>query len=410
MSKKHPSLDIVSSDGSELAEKKIILCISGSVAAYKSIELARLLMRHGADVTCVASKAATDLIKPSYFKWATGNEVITKLTGNLEHIKVADYKQSDLIVVYPCTANTLGKLANGIDDTPISTVLSVGLGSKIPIVIGLAMHQAMYENPAVVKNIEFLKNKVDFISPNFVEGKAKAAEPEEILGKILQKFGSSRALKGKKVLITAGPTIEYIDPVRVITNQSTGKTGVLLASEFVSAGSKVTMIYGPGIEIPPKGAKVIRVQTSNEMRDALRKELRQKFDIVILAAAASDYTLENPSKGKIHSDLLRISLKLKRVPKMIDDVKKIQSNLFLVSFKAETNISKKDLIGRAREKINHSGCDLVIANDIGTKRYKENPDYNNVLAIDSDKIKESGWKSKSKVVRFIRNEIESRFS
>lgn len=403
-------MDIVGSDGSELVGKKIILCISGSVAAYKSIELARLLMRHGANVTCVASKAATDLIKPSYFKWATGNEVITKLTGDLEHIKVADYKQSDCIVVYPCTANTLGKLANGIDDTPISTVLSVGLGSKIPIVIGLAMHQAMYENPAVVKNIEFLKNKVDFISPNFIEGKAKAAEPEEILDKILQKFGSSNALKGKKILITAGPTIEYIDPVRVITNQSTGKTGVLLASEFVSAGSKVTMIYGPGIEIPPKGAKVIRVQTSNEMRDSLRKELRQKFDIVILAAAASDYTLEKPSKGKIHSDLLRISLKLKRVPKMINDVKKIQNNVFLVGFKAETNISKRDLIDKAREKINNSGCDLVIANDIGTKRYKKNPEYNNVLVIDSDKIKESGWKSKSKVVKFIRKEIEYRIS
>jgi phosphopantothenoylcysteine decarboxylase/phosphopantothenate--cysteine ligase len=407
---KHPSLDIVGSDGTELAGKKIILCISGSVAAYKSIELARLFMRHGADVTCVASKAATDLIKPSYFKWATGNEVITKLTGNLEHIKVADYKQSDCIIVYPCTANTLGKLANGIDDTPISTVLSVGLGSKIPIVIGLAMHQAMYENPAVIKNIEFLKNKVDFISPNFVEGKAKAAEPEDILETILQKFGSSSVLKGKKVLITAGPTIEFIDPVRVITNQSTGKTGVLLASEFVSAGSKVTMIYGPGVEIPPKGARVIRVQTSSQMIDALRKELRQKFDIVILAAAASDYTLEKPSKTKIHSDLLRISLKLKRVPKMINEVKKIQRDVFLVGFKAETSISKKDLINKAREKMNQASCDLMIANDIGTKRYKKNPDYNNVLVIDSDKIIESGWKNKSKIVKFIRNEIESRFS
>ncbi|MGI0093862.1 MAG: bifunctional phosphopantothenoylcysteine decarboxylase/phosphopantothenate--cysteine ligase CoaBC, partial [Nitrosotalea sp.] len=367
---KHPSLDIVGSDGTGLAGKKIILCISGSVAAYKSIELARLLMRHGADVICVASKAATDLIQPSYFKWATGNQVITKLTGDLEHIKVADYKQSDVIIVYPCTANTLGKLANGIDDTPISTVLSVGLGSKIPIVIALAMHQAMYENPAVVKNIEFLKNKVDFISPKFIEGKAKAAEPEEILDRILQKFGLSDTLKGKKVLITAGPTIEHIDPVRVITNQSTGKTGVLLASEFVSAGSQVTLIYGPGAEVPPKGAKVIRVQTSGEMSNALRKEMRQKLDIVILAAAVSDYTLEKQHKTKLNSDLSTISLKLKRVPKMINDVKKIQKDVFLVGFKAETNISKRDLIEKAREKITQSSCDLVIANDIGTKRYR----------------------------------------
>ncbi|SMH71997.1 bifunctional phosphopantothenoylcysteine decarboxylase/phosphopantothenate--cysteine ligase CoaBC [Candidatus Nitrosotalea okcheonensis] len=408
MSKKHPSLDIVSSDGTGLAGKKIILCISGSVAAYKSIELARLLMRHGADVICVASKAATDLIKPSYFKWATGNQVITKLTGDLEHIKVADYKQSDLIIVYPCTANTLGKLANGIDDTPISTVLSVGLGSKIPIIIALAMHQAMYENPAVINNVEFLKNKVDFISPKFIEGKAKAAEPEEILDLILQKFGLSPVLKGKKVLITAGPTIEYIDPVRVITNQSTGKTGVLLASEFVSAGCQVTLIYGPGTEAPPKGAKLIRVQTSGEMGGALRKEMRQKWDIIILAAAISDYTPEKPHRAKINSDLLRISLKLKRVPKMINDVKKIQRDVFLVGFKAEANIPKRDLINKAREKIVQSDCDLVIANDIGTKRYRKNPDYNNVISVDSKTFKESGWKNKSKIVKFIRNEIEKR--
>ena len=410
MVEKHPSLDIVSSNGTELAGKKIILCISGSVAAYKAIELARLFMRHGADVTCVASKAATDLIQPSYFKWATGNQVITKLTGDLEHIKVADYKQSDCIMVYPCTANTLGKLANGIDDTPISTVLSVGLGSKIPIVIALAMHKAMYENPAVVKNIEFLKNKVDFISPSFVEGKAKAAEPEEILDYTLQKFGSSPVLKGKKILITAGPTIEYIDPVRVITNQSTGKTGVLLASELVSAGAKVTLIYGSGTETPPKGAKVIPVKTSGQMSTALKKEMRQKFDIVILAAAASDYTPEKPKRTKLDSDLLRISLKLTRVPKMINDVKKLQRDTFLVGFKAEANVSKKELIRKAREKMVQSDCDLVIANDIGTKRYKKNPSYNSVIAVNSKTFTESGWKSKAKVVKFIKTQIENNFS
>jgi len=405
---KHPSLDIVGSDGTELAGKKIVLCISGSVAAYKSIELARLLMRHGGDVTCVASKAATDLIQPSYFKWATGNPVITKLTGDLEHIKVADYKQSDLIVVYPCTANTLGKLANGIDDTPISTVLSVGLGSKIPIIIALAMHQAMYENPAVVHNIEFLKNKVDFISPKFIEGKAKAAEPEEILDVILERFGSSPVLKGKKVLMTAGPTIEYIDPVRVITNQSTGKTGVFLASEFVSAGAKVTLIYGPGTEIPPKGAKVVHVKTSGEMSEALKKEMRKPWDIVILAAAVSDYTPEKPSKTKLDSDSSKISLKMKKVPKMINGIKKIQKDVFLVGFKAETGVSKKQLIKKAREKITQANCDLVIANDIGTKRYKENPGYNNVISVDSKSVTESGWKDKTKIVRFIRKEIEKR--
>jgi phosphopantothenoylcysteine decarboxylase/phosphopantothenate--cysteine ligase len=403
----HPSLDIVSSDGTELAGKKIVLCITGSVAAYKAIELARLFMRHGANVICVTSNAATDLIKPSYFKWATGNEVITKLTGDLEHIKVADYKQSDLIVVYPCTANTLGKLANGIDDTPISTVLSVGFGSKIPIVISLAMHQAMYENPSVVKNIEFLKDKVDFISPQFVEDKAKAAEPEEVLDFVLKKFGVSQILRGKKILITAGPTVEYIDPVRVITNQSTGRTGVLLASEFVSAGSKVTLIYGPGTELPPKGAKIIRVETSNEMRDALKKEMKQKFDIVILAAAVSDYTPEKPSKIKIKSYLPNLNLKLKRVPKMINEIKKIQKDVFLVGFKAETNVSRQALIQSSRKKMIESRADMIVANDIGLE-YKQNSNKNNVIIIDSKKSIESGRKDKSKIARFIRNEIEKR--
>ena len=405
---RHPSLDIVGSDGTEFAGKKIVLCISGSVAAYKAIELARLLMRHGADVICVASKAATNLIKPSYFKWATGNEVITQLTGDLEHIKVADYKQSDLIVVYPCTANTLGKLANGIDDTPISTVLSVGLGSKIPIVIALAMHEAMYENPAVIKNIEFLKKKVDFIAPNFVEGKAKAAEPEEMLDFVLKKLGSSSILRGKKILMTAGPTIEYIDPVRIITNQSSGKTGVLLASELVSAGAKVTFIYGLGTEAIPKGAKVIRVETSQEMLNAVRKEMRQKFDIVILAAAVSDYTLEKPSKTKIKSDHEKIVLKLKRVPKLINQIKKIQRDVFLVGFKAETNILKEKLINIARKKLKESNADLIVANDIGLKKYRDNPDYNNVIIVNSNKIIQSGWKKKLEIVRFIRKEIEER--
>ncbi|MGI0089892.1 MAG: bifunctional phosphopantothenoylcysteine decarboxylase/phosphopantothenate--cysteine ligase CoaBC [Nitrosopumilaceae archaeon] len=403
----HPSLDIVSSHGTELAGKKIVLCVTGSVAAYKAIELARLFMRHGANVTCVASKAATDLIKPSYFKWATGNEVITKLTGDLEHIKIADYKKSDLIVVYPCTANTLGKLANGIDDTPISTVLSVGFGSKIPIVMALAMHEAMYDNAAVRKNMDFLKGKVDFVSPQMIEGKAKAAEPEEVLDFVLKKFGASSKLCGKRVLITAGPTIEYIDPVRVITNQSTGKTGVLLASEFVSAGAKVTLIYGPGKELPPKGVKLIRVETSQEMLDAVKKVMKQKFDIVILAAAVSDYIPEKPSVMKIKSDQNKILLKLKRASKIIDQIKKIQKNIFLVGFKAETNLPKEKLIIEARKRLRETGADLMIANDIGTK-YKKNSDYNNVILVNSKNTVQSDWKKKSEISRFIRKEIEGR--
>ena len=406
--KNHPSLDIVGSYGVELSEKKIVLCVAGSVAAYKAIELARLLMRHGADVTCVTSDAVTKLVQPDYFKWATGNEVITKLTGELEHIKLADYNQSDLIIVYPATANTLGKLANGIDDTPISTVLTVGFGSKIPILMCLAMHAAMYDNVAVKKNVEFLKNKIEFLTPQMIEGKAKATEPEDVLEYVLRKFGFSSILKNKKVLMTAGPTIEYIDPIRIITNQSSGKTGVLLASELISSGAKVTLVYGPGIEKPPKGAKIIKISTSKEMLDVVKKEMSKEFDIVIMAAAISDYTPENPSKNKIKSIKNKIKISLKKAPKIIDQIKKYQKSVFLVGFKAETNLSKNELITLAKKKMNESDADMIVANDIGSIRYRKNPESNEVLVIDSHKVISSGWIKKEKIAKFIRKEIEQR--
>jgi len=405
---KHPSLDIVGSDGAELSDKKIVLCVAGSVAAYKSIELARLLMRHGASVTIVASDAATKLIQPAYFKWATGNPVITKLTGDLEHIRIADYNKSDLIIVYPCTANTLGKLASGIDDTPIATVLTVGFGSGIPIVMCLAMHSSMYDNIAVKKNIAFLKKKLDFVSPNMIEGKAKAAEAVDVLEYVLKKFGFSSVLHGKKVLITAGPTIEYIDPLRVITNQSTGMTGVLLAGEFVAAGAKVTMIYGPGREKPPSGVKLVSVKTAKEMMLALKNEMKKKFDVVIMAAAPADYTPSSPSKSKIKSKNAKMTVKLTRVPKIIDSVKKLQKDVFLVGFKALARVSRKELENEARKKMKECKADLMVANDVGATRYRKNPENNEVLIVDPKKVQASGWKSKEKIAKFIRKEIERR--
>jgi phosphopantothenoylcysteine decarboxylase/phosphopantothenate--cysteine ligase len=404
--KDHPSLDIVSSHGVELSGKKIVLCVAGSVAAYKAIELARLLMRHGADVKCVTSNAVTKLIQPEYFKWATGNEVITKLTGELEHIRLADYNQSDLVIVYPATANTLGKLANGIDDTPVSTVLTVGFGSKTPILMCLAMHASMYENSAIKKNIKFLKNKIEFLAPKLIEGKAKSPEPEDVLDNVLKKFGFSSILKNKKILITAGPTVEQIDPVRVITNHSSGKTGVSLAVELVSAGAKVTFVYGPGKEKPPKGAKIINVLSSKEMHLAVKSELKKKFDIVVMAAAVADYVPTIQNKNKIKSSKLIMTISLKKAPKIIDQIKKYQKNVFLVGFKAETNLTKNQLIKSAKKKLNESSADMIIANDVGSIRYKKNPQKNQVIIVDSKKNIVSGWMSKEKIAKLIRKQIE----
>ena len=406
--KEHPSLDIVSSHGVELSGKRIVLCVAGSVAAYKAIELARLLMRHGADVNCVTSNAVTKLIQPEYFKWATGNEVITKLTGELEHVRLADYNQSDLVIVYPGTANTLGKLANGIDDTPISTVLTVGFGSNIPILMCLAMHASMYENSAVKKNIEFLKNKIEFISPKMIEGKAKSPEPEDVLENVLKKFGFSSILKNKKILMTAGPTIEHIDPVRVITNQSSGKTGVSLASELISAGAKVTLVYGPGREKPPKGAKIINVLSSKEMHKAIKLELKKKFDIVIMAAAVADYVPIASSKKKIKSSKSSVNISLKKAPKIIDQIKKYQKDVFLIGFKAESNLTKTQLIKSAQKKLKASLADMIIANDIGSIRYKKNPQNNQVIIVDSEKNIVSKWMNKEKISKIIKREIENK--
>jgi len=395
----------VESHGTELSGKKIVLCVAGSVAAYKSIELARLLMRHGADVTCVASEAVTKLVQPEYFRWATGNNVITKLTGKLEHIKLADYNRSDMIIVYPATANTLGKLANGIDDTPVSTVLTVGLGAKIPIIMALAMHAAMYENAAVLRNMEFLKGKMEFVRPNIIEGKAKAAEPEDVLEHVLRRFGFSSKLAGKRILMTAGPTLERIDPVRVITNQSTGRTGILLARELISAGAKVTIVYGPGKEDPPRGAKIIRVETAAQMLAAVKKEMMRRFDVAILAAAAADYTT-TPSRTKIKSSKKTLTVTLHRAPKIIDQIKKIQSDVFLVGFKAEADISKRALIASAKRKMAQSNSDMIIANDIGS-RYQKNPMLNEVFVVDrSGKVEGSSRRGKAEVAKFIRKRIE----
>ena len=403
----HPSLDIVDSHGTELAGKNIVLCVAGSVAAYKSIELARLLMRHGANVKCVMSNASTKLIKPDYMKWATGNNVITKFTGDMEHIELADYKRSDLLIVYPSTANTLGKLATGIDDTPISTVLTVAFGSKIPIIMGLAMHRSMYENAAVKKNMNFLRKKIDFVSPQMIEGKAKAPEPEDVLSFVLKKFGGSEKLRGKKILMTAGPTVEKIDSVRVITNQSSGKTGTLLASELISAGAKVTLVYGPGTSEPPKGAKIIRINSVDEMNKAVKEALKKKFDIAIMAAAASDYVVKNATSSKIKSDKKEINVKLVQAPKIIDVIKSKQKEIFLVGIKAETDISKNELVSSAKKKLKDSKADMIVANDIG-RNYNKDPNYNEIIIVDSKSTTKIPRTKKERLSKIICKNIEKR--
>lgn len=380
----HPSKDITGSKGSELDGKKIVICITGSVAAYRAIDLARLLMRHGADVYSVMTEStASALLNPEMMKWATGNDVVTKLTGNLEHVMLADYGMSDLIIVYPCTANTIGKMAGGIDDTPVTSVLSVALGSKIPIIVAPAMHEAMYENEFIRQNMEKLKRYVIFIDPTIDEGKAKVAEPEQVLDTAISTL-SGGPLSGRRVLITAGSTVEYIDPVRVITNQSSGKMGIAIAQEAERMGADVTLIYGHGTQEPANG-KIIRVSTSKEMHDAVVSELSSRYDIVIMAAAVADFAPAKRSEKKIDTREGKIELSLVATRKIVDEVKKKSKDAFLVAFKADYNVTKSALVDKAYKKLQECDADLLVANDLGKKGYGAGSDSNEVFVVDRKK-------------------------
>jgi phosphopantothenoylcysteine decarboxylase / phosphopantothenate---cysteine ligase len=380
----HPSKDIVGSDTSELGGKKIVLCITGSVAAYRAIDLARLLMRHGADVhTVITESTASTLLHPEIMKWATGNDVVTKLTGNLEHIMLADYGMSDLIIVYPCTANTLGKIAAGIDDTPVTSVLSVAIGSKIPIVVAPAMHQAMYDNRFIRQNAEKLRKDITFVEPSIEEGKAKVAEPQKVLDAVVAIL-SNGPLAGKRVLVTTGSTVEYIDPIRVVTNMSSGKMGIAVAQEAERMGAIVTLVYGHGSE--PANGKAVRVSTSEEMYRAVVSELSSKrYDIAVMAAAVGDYTPEKKSQKKIDTRAGRVELSLIATRKIVDEVKKKSKDTFLVAFKADYSVPDSLLIEKAHKKLQESGADIVVANDLSRKGSEAGSDRNEVFIVDRKK-------------------------
>jgi phosphopantothenoylcysteine decarboxylase/phosphopantothenate--cysteine ligase len=382
----HPSKDILGRRGKQLEGKKIVLCITGSVAAYRAIDLARLLMRHSADVHAVMTEStASMLLNPEIMKWATGNDVVTKLTGNLEHIILADYGMSDLIIVYPCTANTLGKVAAGIDDTPVTSILSVALGSKIPIIVAPAMHEAMYENIFVQQNVSKLKEHMVFIAPKVEGGKAKVADPEHLLNATISVFSNRAPLSGKRVLVTAGSTIEYIDPIRVITNLSSGKMGVAIAQEAQRMGATVTLVYGHGT-LSPETGRIVRVNTAEEMYKAVVSELSSKrHDIAVMAAAVADFAPAKRSDKKIDTKLGKMELSLVATRKIIDEVKNNSKDTFLVAFKADYCVSESVLIEKAYRKLKECDADIIVANDLGRKGSEPGSDKNEVFIVDRDK-------------------------
>ncbi len=374
----HPTTDIKGSKGDELGGKKIVLCVTGSIAAIEAVKLARELIRHGADVYAVMSDAAQKVIHPYALQYATGREVITELTGDVEHIELCGDRtdKADLLLIAPCTTNTIGKIATGIDDTSITTFASTALGTEIPILIVPAMHESMYSQPIVADNIQRLKGLgIEFVGPRLEEGKAKIADVKDIVLYVLRTL-SGKELEGKKVLIAAGATTESIDPIRILTSRSSGRTGFELARGAFIRGADATLVYRGDCPYPMM--RHINVESAGEMTEAVLNELKRGCDVFICAAAISDYTVDKvPNKIPSGKNL---TLPLSSVPKLIGLVRGEYPNLPMVGFKAETNVATDVLIYRAKSLKDAVRLDMVVANDVGNGGIGE--DENEVYIID----------------------------
>lgn len=372
----HPSHEISCTLSRKLLGRKIVLGVTGSIAAVETVKLARLLLRHGAQVISVMTDAATRIIHPDSLEFATGRQPITKLTGAVEHVallgKTSDH--ADLLLIAPATANTIGKIAYGIDDTPVTTMATTALGSGIPVLIVPAMHGSMYDHTLVLENIEKLKSiGVLFMDPRLEERVAKIPSPEDIVDRVLAILGPTD-LEGKSVLVITGPTMEPIDDMRVISNRSSGATGMALAKEAFYRGAEVILWHSANIE-PPKW--VLKPKSFKSTADlvALTKRLR-RVDVILVPAAISDFRVKGgPSKGKVPSDKSLI-LDLEPTPKVILGL--ASKTRILVGFKAESKISREALLLKARDRMKKSKATLFVANDLSRVTY----DQTEVMILD----------------------------
>ena len=332
-----------------LSGKKIAICLSGSVAAIEAIRVARELRRYGADVFGYMTESACSIIHPNAVEFATGNPPVTELTGKLEHLH-----SFDLILVAPATANTISKISHGIADNPVTTLI-ISAGCKV--VIAPAMHEEMYKNARVLENLEKLGERFVVAGPILEEGSAKMAPLDTIIDMILYAL-TDKDLEDKKVVVTAGPTAEPVDPVRVLSNRSSGKMGVAIAREGFYRGADVTLIVGPGCERPPATVKTVRVDTATQMAEAVASQ--KDYDVFIGAAAVSDITLK-PSDEKIDSKEGDLILRLTPAKKILSD---IRQKALKVGFKAVHMEDEKNLIVSGKKLMAEHSLDMVVANDV----------------------------------------------
>ena len=366
-----------------LEGKTIVLGVTGSIAAYKAVDIANQLSRAGAKVDVVMTKAATKFVAPLSFRALTGRAAVIDMFDassefNITHISLAG--AANVVVIAPTTANIIAKLAAGIADDVLSCTV---LATKAPVVIAPAMDVNMYENPVTQENVSKLKERgFIFVGPRFgklasgKEGLGRLANTEEIIGVISQVLGRGGSFADRHAVVTAGSTQEFIDPVRIITNRSSGKMGYALAEAARDRGATVTLIAGPTLLTKPVGVEVIDVCTAEEMFQAVKNAV-PRADVLIMAAAVADYRPKSTAKEKIKKKGIGLTLELEPTTDILSEVK---GDFIKVGFAAES----ENLVGNATQKLQQKKLDLIVANDITAKDSGFGADSNRVTIIDKD--------------------------
>ncbi len=354
----HPSEEIYCEKSTKLRGKTVIMGITGSIAAVECFGTIRELIRHGADVYPVLTPEALKLVTPDALEFASGHRPVTDLTGRTEHITMMAARSADLLLIYPATANTVSKIANGIDDTPVTSMATVAVGAGIPIAIAPAMHDSMYRNPAVAENIERLKSwGISFIGPRRDGVRAKVASKDEVVAWTF-KILSRDFFHGKRLLVIGGRSEEPIDSMRIITNRSTGMMSVELAKRAFERGADVELwMGGCSVELPD----YIPTRRFETVSDLVSMVEGIDHDAVLVPAALADFAPHDIASGKIPSDE-GFGLELDPVPKVLPLIRGRCG--VVIGFKAESGLTRQGLVDRARSRLELYDLAAVVANDV----------------------------------------------
>ncbi len=401
----------ISSTDTEMKNKKVLIGVTGGIAAYKICNLVRLFVKAGAEVRVIMTPAATKIVSPLTLSVLSNNEVIINMfpePGSYETLEKAEHSTwhinlgvwADVFLIAPATANSIAKIEAGICD---NFLLSTVLAARCPVILSPTMDVDMYHNKITQRNIESLKEK-GFIIINPVEGElasglygeGKMPEPEELFdftSKILLK---KKELEGQKVLITAGPTREKIDPVRFISNFSSGKMGYALAEEAYSRGAEVILISGPVNLNSSKGIKLIKVNSATEMFEAVKSNIKD-INLAIMTAAVSDYRPKTESEHKLKKGAENFNLELEKNPDILEYLGKNKKDFFLIGFALETNNEEE----YARKKLREKNADMIVLNNPKEEGAGFNTDTNKVTIITEDTLEREDLMLKREVAELI---------